>query len=59
MAGISVCIQTDPEGPIRKITKLIPMSDGGFSVLVPYHSGHEGVVSKNAPARAQVAGLTA
>jgi hypothetical protein len=46
MAGITVCIQTDPEGPIRKITKLIPMSDGGFSVLVPYHSGHKGVVSK-------------
>src|SRR5436190_17943309 len=40
----TVCIRHD--GVIRKITKTVPYSDGGFALLVPYHSARVGYLTK-------------
>jgi len=36
----------DQSGKLRKITKIIPYPDGGFAVLVPYHSARNGYLFK-------------
>jgi hypothetical protein len=40
----TVCIRHD--GVIRKITKVVPYSDGGFALLVPYHAARRGLLTK-------------
>lgn len=42
----TIAIRETVDGTARKLTKLIPLSDGGFSVLVPYHKARSGVVFK-------------
>lgn len=37
-----------PNGAFRKLTKIVPyrLPDGGFAVMVPYHSANHGLLSK-------------
>jgi hypothetical protein len=32
----------DASGQLKAISKVVPMGDGGYAVLAPYHSAREG-----------------
>src|SRR5438876_650953 len=42
---LTIAVQ-DGNGIARKITKVVPHSDGGFSVVVPYHKAQSGWLFK-------------
>jgi hypothetical protein len=42
----TIAIRTAPGQPPRKITKIIGLNGGGFSVLVPYHKAKSGFLYK-------------
>jgi hypothetical protein len=42
----TIAIQPTPDAPVRKITKIIGLNGGGFSVLTPYHKAKSGFVWK-------------
>lgn len=44
--SITVVALPGGDGAPRKVTKLISLNDGGFSVLVPYHRAASGFLSK-------------
>ncbi len=39
-------VVTDSDGVARKITKIIPFSDGGVAIMVPYHEANTGWLLK-------------
>jgi hypothetical protein len=41
-----VLLRTGPSEPLRKITKIVPYPNGGFAVLMPYHSARKGWLLK-------------
>lgn len=45
-AATTIAIK-EPEGTIRKITKIVPYKEGGFAVLVPYHTARKGYLAKH------------
>jgi hypothetical protein len=46
MSGITINLQTEAH-KTRKITKIMPYKDGGFTVLVPYHAERKGFLVKH------------
>lgn len=44
MSGTTIAIED--QGTLRKITKIVPYSGGGFAVLAPYHSARQGHLLK-------------
>lgn len=47
MSGTRIIIDGGPEIGLRKITQVLPYSEGGFGVLMPYHSARHGYLAKH------------
>lgn len=45
-SGWTIAIRPEEGTPPRKITKIVPLSDGGFSVVAPYHKDRMGHLFK-------------
>jgi hypothetical protein len=44
--GVTLAIRPDRGKPAVKVTKIVPFTHGGFSVLTPYHHERKGFVAK-------------
>jgi hypothetical protein len=44
--GTTLAIRPEPGRPAVKVTKIVPLGSGGFSVMMPYHKEQKGYVAK-------------
>ena len=42
----TLAVKPTPDGPARKVTKIISYREGGFGLLAPYHKAKQGFVTK-------------
>ena len=47
MSGITICIREGPDVGLRKITKIVPYTDGGFAIMLPHHAAKQGCLIKH------------